>query len=121
MRVPLSPGRAGRQLPDRFQISISTMQTLALEWHSTAPDRGCVKTPDCNGRRESISTAPRDLRANSDFSSIENVTSPGAALVDRAISSFRNCRPRFYTASALSRHAPSWLELAGRGRPGSVV
>jgi hypothetical protein len=28
----------GGELPDRFQISISTKQTLAFERHSTAPD-----------------------------------------------------------------------------------
>jgi hypothetical protein len=51
---------------------------------------GCVKTPDCNGCGESISMVARDLRANLDFSQIENLTSPSAVLVDRTISSFQN-------------------------------
>jgi predicted XRE-type DNA-binding protein len=66
MRARMGSGREdGRRLREPGPCDVDQARIKA------ALGRGCVKTPDCSGRREPISTVARDLCANSDFSPIK--------------------------------------------------
>jgi hypothetical protein len=65
----------------------------------TAMGRGCVKTPNCNGLRESNSSAAGDLGPTLDFVPAESPSIDQSAHADRKISSSKKSRSRFQTAS----------------------
>jgi len=81
-----------------------------LDWRAAAlPTPRAIPGARSAGR-VSVSGAWYD----SQFSLIETLTSPSAALVGRTISSFQNCQPRFHTASVDSGHSSPPAEPVGR-------